>query len=80
MSSTEDKVKGNTNEAVGKIKQGVGEATDNQRLKGEGQRQEVKGEAQQVKGDVKDTLKRASTRPERLAPQMKMPASSGHFF
>ena len=34
MSSTEDKVKGNTNEAVGKIKQGVGEATDNQRLKG----------------------------------------------
>ena len=58
MSSTEDKVKGNTNEAGGKIKQGVGEATDNQRLKGEGQRQEVKGEAQQVKGDVKDTLKK----------------------
>ena len=38
MSSTEDKVKGNTNEAVGKIKQGVGEATDNERMKGEGQR------------------------------------------
>lgn len=36
----------------------MGEATDNQRLKGEGQRQEVKGEAQQVKGDVKDTLKK----------------------
>jgi len=42
MSSTEDKVKGNTNEAVGKIKQGVGEATDNERMKGEGQRQEVR--------------------------------------
>ena len=38
MSSTEDKIKGNTNEAVGKIKQGIGEATDNPRLKEEGQR------------------------------------------
>jgi len=45
MGSTEDKIKGNTNEAVGKIKQGVGEATDNERMKAEGQRQEVKGEA-----------------------------------
>ena len=57
-SSTGDKIKGNANEAVGKIKQGVGEATDNERLKGEGQVQEVKGGAQKVKGDVKDTLKK----------------------
>ena len=42
MSSTEDKMKGNLNEAAGKAKQGLGEATDNERMKGEGQRQEVK--------------------------------------
>ncbi|MBA1272431.1 CsbD family protein [Stutzerimonas azotifigens] len=57
MSSAEDKIKGNTNEAVGKIKQGVGEATGNGSMKREGQRQEVKGDAQQLKGDVKDTVK-----------------------
>ncbi len=62
MSSTEDKIKGNTNEAVGKIKQGIGEATDNPRLKEEGQRQEIKGNAQQVKGDVKDALKKGIDR------------------
>ena len=84
MSSTEDKVKGNTNEAVGKIKQGVGEATDNERMKGEGKRQEAKGEAQQVKGDVKDTLKKgidkASSADVLAAVQMKMPASLRAFF
>jgi uncharacterized protein YjbJ (UPF0337 family) len=58
MGSTADKIKGTTNEAVGKIKQGVGEATDNPRLKGEGQGQEIKGKGQQVKGEVKDTVKK----------------------
>src|SRR5690606_21962044 len=43
MSSTEDKMKGKANESIGKVKQGLGEATDNPRLKGEGQAQEVKG-------------------------------------
>jgi len=57
MGSTADKIKGNTNEAVGKVKQGIGEATDNPRLKGEGQGQEVKGKAQQVKGEAKDRVK-----------------------
>ena len=57
MSSTEDKMKGNANEAMGKIKQGVGGATGNERLRREGENQEIKGDAQQVKGDVKDTLK-----------------------
>lgn len=57
MSSTTDKIKGVANEAVGNIKQGVGEATDNARLKGEGKAQEIKGEGQQTKGKVKDTVK-----------------------
>ena len=58
MSSAEDKIKGNTNEAVGQNKKGVGEATDNERMNGVGQRQEVKGEGQQLKGEAKDTLKK----------------------
>ncbi|MDV7213015.1 CsbD family protein [Azotobacter beijerinckii] len=62
MGSTGDKIKGKANEAIGKIKQGVGEATDNPRLKGEGRVQETKGKAQQLKGEVKDTLKRGIDR------------------
>ncbi|MGH8382194.1 CsbD family protein [Pseudomonas sp.] len=58
MSGTKDKVKGMANEAVGNIKQGVGKATDNERLRTEGKLQERKGEAQQVVGKVKDALKK----------------------
>ena len=36
MSSTTDKVKGTANQVAGKVKQGVGEATDDPALKGEG--------------------------------------------
>jgi uncharacterized protein YjbJ (UPF0337 family) len=59
MSSTTDKIKGTANEVAGKAKQGIGEATDNHRLKGEGEAQEVKGKGQQVVGDVKDGVKKA---------------------
>jgi uncharacterized protein YjbJ (UPF0337 family) len=48
MGATTDKIKGATNEAVGKAKQGVGEATGSDRLKGEGVIQEVKGKGQQA--------------------------------
>lgn len=53
MSSTTDKVKGLANEAAGNVKQGLGKATDNDRMQAEGKVQEVKGEGQQVKGDAK---------------------------
>jgi uncharacterized protein YjbJ (UPF0337 family) len=56
MSSTEDKVKGTTNEAVGNVKQGVGAATDNEQMQAEGKAQETKGEAQQTLGKAKDTV------------------------
>ncbi|GAB3370509.1 CsbD family protein [Azotobacter armeniacus] len=62
MGSTSDKFKGNANEAAGKIKKGVGKATDNPNLKGEGRAQESRGKAQQVKGEVKDSLKRGIDR------------------
>jgi uncharacterized protein YjbJ (UPF0337 family) len=57
MSSTTDKIKGVTNEAVGNVKQGIGKATDNDRLRAEGKAQEIKGEAQQAVGKAKDAVK-----------------------
>lgn len=54
MSSTTDKIKGLANEAVGNVKQGIGNATGNDRLVAEGKAQELKGEAQKAVGDVKD--------------------------
>ena len=58
MSSTSDKVKGLANEAVGNIKQGVGKATDNDKMRAEGKVQEKKGEAQQAVGNAKDAVKK----------------------
>jgi uncharacterized protein YjbJ (UPF0337 family) len=57
MSSTSDKIKGLANEAVGNVKQGIGKATDNDRLRAEGKAQEIKGEAQQAVGKAKDAVK-----------------------
>lgn len=57
MSSTTDKLKGLANEAVGNIKQGIGNATGNDRLVAEGKAQELKGEAQKTAGEVKDGVK-----------------------
>ena len=59
MGSTTDKVKGATNEAIGKAKQGVGEAVGSDRLQGEGVVQEVKGKAQKAMGDAKEAAKEA---------------------
>ena len=59
MGSTADKIKGTTNEAIGKAKQGIGEATGSDRLQGEGAIQEVKGKGQKAMGDAKDAAKDA---------------------
>lgn len=56
MSSTTDKVKGMANEAVGNVKQGVGNATGSDKMQAEGKLQERKGEAQQTVGKVKDAV------------------------
>jgi len=53
MGSTKDKLKGKTNEMVGKVKQ----ASDKPSTRAEGRMQERKGEAQQLKGKVKENLK-----------------------
>ncbi|AZF28244.1 CsbD family protein [Pseudomonas sp. R2-60-08W] len=60
MGSTSDKVKGVANEAVGNVKQGVGKATDNDKMQVEGVIQEKKGEAQQAVGKTKDAVKKAT--------------------
>jgi len=59
MGSTADKVKGAANEAVGKAKQGVGEAVGSDRLQGEGVIKEVKGKGQQALGDAKEATRDA---------------------
>ena len=59
MGATTDKIKGATNEAIGKAKQGLGEATGSDRLQGEGAVQEVKGKGQKAVGDAKEATKDA---------------------
>jgi uncharacterized protein YjbJ (UPF0337 family) len=60
MGATADKIKGATNEAIGKAKQGIGEATGSDRLRGEGVIQEVKGKGQKAVGDTKDAVNKAA--------------------
>ncbi|MBR0552158.1 CsbD family protein [Stakelama marina] len=52
MGELKDKVKGNLNEAAGKIKQ----QSDNPETREEGAEQEGKGKAQQFSGKVKGAL------------------------
>lgn len=59
MSSSADKIKGTANEAIGKAKQGVGEVTGSDRLKGEGLIQEAKGHGQKALGEAKEAVKDA---------------------
>jgi uncharacterized protein YjbJ (UPF0337 family) len=59
MGATADKIKGATNEAIGKAKQDIGEATGSDRLKREGVIQEVKGKGQKAVGDAKEATKDA---------------------
>lgn len=65
MGSTTDKIKGTANEAMGKAKQGIGEATGSDRMKGEGAVQEVKGKGQRAMGDAKDAVDRAAAAAKR---------------
>ncbi|SMF74536.1 CsbD family protein [Allosphingosinicella indica] len=52
MGELVDKIKGNTNEAIGKIKQ----ESKNPETRDEGRAQEAKGKAQQLSGEVKGAL------------------------
>jgi uncharacterized protein YjbJ (UPF0337 family) len=52
MGELKDKVKGNLNEAAGKIKQ----KSANPATRDEGRGQEIKGKGQQLKGKIKGAL------------------------
>ena len=67
MGSTTDKIKGAANEAIGKAKQGLGEATGSDKLKGEGHIQEAKGHGQHAVAHAKDAAKEAINKAAELA-------------
>jgi uncharacterized protein YjbJ (UPF0337 family) len=52
MGELTDKIKGNVNEAIGKVKQ----HSDNPDTRDEGAAQEIKGKAQQTAGKIKGAL------------------------
>ena len=62
MGSTSDKISGTANEVAGKVKQGLGKATGNDRLRAEGAAQETKGRIQSTIGKAKDAVKGAIDR------------------
>ncbi|MDN5763509.1 MAG: CsbD family protein [Microlunatus sp.] len=51
--SASDKAGGKADELKGKVKEKVGDATDNRDLQAEGVADQASGKAEQVKGDVK---------------------------
>jgi uncharacterized protein YjbJ (UPF0337 family) len=53
-SSSRDRAEGMFDQGKGKVKQGVGDLTDNEQMQGEGQIDELKGKGEQGVGDLKD--------------------------
>jgi uncharacterized protein YjbJ (UPF0337 family) len=53
-SSTRDRAEGMFDQGKGKVKQGIGDITGDERLKGEGMMDELKGKGEQAWGDIKD--------------------------
>ena len=51
-----DDIKHNTEKTVGKVKEGIGDATDNERLEAEGQADQAKANVKKVGDDVKDVF------------------------
>jgi uncharacterized protein YjbJ (UPF0337 family) len=59
MGSTTDKIKGYTNQAIGKAKEKIGQATGSGPTETQGNVQSVKGKAQVAAGKAKETIKKA---------------------
>jgi uncharacterized protein YjbJ (UPF0337 family) len=55
--STEDKIKNKVQEVTGKLKEGTGDATDNERLENEGRTDQASGNLKQAGEKVKDAFK-----------------------
>jgi uncharacterized protein YjbJ (UPF0337 family) len=54
MGDVKDKAEGAWDETKGKVKETVGDATDNEDLQGEGVADQVKGKAEQAWGNAKE--------------------------
>jgi uncharacterized protein YjbJ (UPF0337 family) len=62
-------IKGTTEKAKGAIKDTVGKATGDERLRAEGKLDKAKGTARKAAGDIKDTARHGSKkRKEELLP------------
>lgn len=57
-SGTGDKAKGKWDQVKGKVKEGAGDATDDESLEAEGKRDQLKGKGKQAWGDVKNAGQR----------------------
>ena len=55
--STEDKISNKAQELKGKLKEGAGDATDDERLENEGRADQTKGNLKQAGEKVKDAFK-----------------------
>ena len=55
--SVGDNIKHGAEETVGKAKEGLGKATDNEKLEAEGQGDQAKANLKQAGDDVKDAFK-----------------------
>jgi uncharacterized protein YjbJ (UPF0337 family) len=62
MGDIKDRVKGATNEAVGKAKRAIGDAMDRPDIRSEGDAQEAKGDFQTAKGKAKEAVKKTVDR------------------
>ena len=52
-----DRVKGSTTNLTGKVKEGAGKATGDEKLRNEGVVDQVKGKVQNAIGGIKDALR-----------------------
>ena len=57
-SSNQDKAEGTMKDLKGKVKEGVGDATDNPALRDEGQVDQAEGKIQKKAGDIKKVFNR----------------------
>ena len=57
MGNKTDQIKGFANQAVGKLKQGVGKITGSKQTQAKGVAQEVKGQGQQTMGKARSAVK-----------------------
>ncbi|MDQ0734853.1 CsbD family protein [Arthrobacter agilis] len=54
----DDKIRNATGKAAGKVKEGVGKATDNERLQAEGKSDQVEADVKSAGEDVKDAFRK----------------------